>query len=272
MADEFRNQIVGVIRFSLVTTDYLSAQFDKVEDVARFVFDEERLERRFRLFEDICWPTLERQDSKDFTVAVLTSEDLPDKWMKRLRDRVGDPRWGRIVTAPPAPVYRTVRETFHAIPTEGFTHRTTFRLDDDDGVGHGYVGRLKKLCRKLRKVPLGPAPLAVAFNAGMYVEYSDKGVQFYTAQERMPLSIGCAIMAPVEHPENVYLYNHRSLGIENNTFMDRDCLTYLRSIHRDNKSKPHFSGTTEKLALPKADKLLQEHFGLTAERLTALMP
>lgn len=269
MAD-FRNQIVGVIRFSLVTTDYLSAQFKKVDDVARFVFDEERLERRFRLFEEICWPALEAQESKDLNLTILTSDSLPDKWMNRLRDRVGNPRWAQIRAIPPAPVYRSVREAFHAVPTDGYTHRTTFRLDDDDGVDHGYVKRLKQLCRKLKNIPLGPAPLAVAFNRGLYVEYGPDGTTFYEAQERMPLSIGCAIMAPVDYPENVYLYNHRSLGIENNTYMERDCITYLRSIHRDNKSKPHFSGTTQKLTQARAKTLIKKHFGLDAARLATL--
>lgn len=270
MASEFRNQIVGVIRFSLVTTDYLSAQFDKVEDVANFVFDEERLERRFRLFEEICWPSLEAQASKDLDLTILTSADMPGKWMRRLRDRMGELSWARIRAVPPGPLYRSVREAYHAVPADGFTHRTTFRLDDDDGVDLGYVTRLGKLCRKLKNVPLGPSPLALAFNRGLYVEYGPEGTRFYEAQERMPLSVGCAIMAPVDYPENVYLYNHRSLGIENNTYMDRDCITYLRSIHRDNKSNPHFSGTTQELPPGQAKRLIRKHFGLDAQRLAGL--
>ena len=271
MSPEFRNQIVGLIRFSFVTTGDFYPGFDTVADMKAFLFDEARLERRFRLFEGICLPVLKAQTDPDFTCIFLVAQDFPKKWRKRLDRLLDGLAFVRIVEKPPMPHYQGIREAFAEVPNAGFTHRTTFRLDDDDAVNLNFIATLRALAAKVHVIPDRDEPIGISFNRGLYLTYSKTGTSYQRAVERTPLSIGTALLAPVSFAGNIYAYNHRALGQVHNTWMDQQDIVYLRSLHRDNKSKPHFSGSMEPVGRDRAAVLLQQKFGLDFDRIETLM-
>ncbi|PYF10958.1 putative rhamnosyltransferase [Rhodobacter viridis] len=271
MTTEFRNQIVGLIRFSFVTVGDFYPGFDTVEDMKAFLFDEARLERRFRLFEGICLPTLKAQTDQDFTCIFLVSQDFPTKWRKRLDMLLEGLPFVQIVEKPPMNHYQGIREAFAEVPSAGFTHRTTFRLDDDDAVNLNFIATLRGLAEKVHMIPAKDEPIGISFNRGLYLTYSKKGTSYQRAVERTPLSIGTALLAPVAFAGNIYAYNHRALGQYHNTWMDQQDIVYLRTLHRDNKSNPHFSGSMEAVEPKRAAVLLQQKFGFDFDTIETLM-
>lgn len=271
MAEQFRNQIVGLIRFSLVTTGDFYPGFESVAAMKAFLFDEARLERRFRLFEGVCLPSLLGQTDRDFTCIFLVSTDLPKPWRKRLDALIAPLSAAQVVERPPMNHYPAIREAFEEVPTTGFTHRTTFRLDDDDAVALDYIAMLRQLSARLHPFAHNDDPVGIAFNKGLYLTYSKSGTEYHKAQERTPLSIGTALLAPVGFDKNIYAYNHRALGQHHDTWMDCSEFVYLRTLHRDNKSNPHFSGSRDLLEAHRATSLLRQKFGLDFTRLNQLM-
>lgn len=271
MVEPFRNQIVGLIRFSLVTTGDFYPGFETVDAMKAFLFDEARLERRFRLFEGICLPSLMAQSDKDFRLVFLLAKDLPKPWRNRLDKLIDALPGAQVVERPPMNHYPAIREAFEEVPSTGYTHRTTFRLDDDDAVSLDYIAQLKALAAKLKAIPAKDEPIGIAFNKGLYLTYSKQGTEYHKAAERTPLSIGTALMAPVNFSKNIYAYNHRALGQYHDTWMDQSDFVYLRSLHRDNKSNPHFSGSRDLLEDNRAKSLLRQKFGLDFDALNRLM-
>ncbi|MCR8726543.1 putative rhamnosyl transferase [Frigidibacter sp. ROC022] len=268
--DGFCNQIVGLVRFSLVTTGDFYPGFDSVEAMQEFLFDEARLARRFAMFEALCLPALARQSDPDFTVLFLTAETLPTRWRERLDSLLAPHPWARVVAMPPMLHYPAIKAAFQSLPAEGFSHRTSFRLDDDDAVDLGHVARLRRLAERLQVVQAPDRPMALGFNRGFYLRFREGRNEIFDARERTPLSVGAALVAPAGYEDNVYVRNHRALAQYFDCWSDAESFVYLRTLHRDNKSNPHFSGSQRELGQGQVNRILRESFGLRPAELKAL--
>lgn len=147
--------VLGLIRFSVVsrknTGNWRQTRGQTLDDTLQVIFDPERLERRFRLFEHITLPCLraEAQQSEPGEVAILASTLMPTPWRDRLRDLVAGitgvkvceldaerplaERVSRIVRARTQPHHRLV---------------VTYRLDDDDALAVGFTSTLRALANE----------------------------------------------------------------------------------------------------------------------------
>ena len=259
---EFKNQVVGLIRFSYAAEGDFYPGFDTITEMEAFLFNKQRLKRRFALFEKYTLPALRRQTDPDFTCIFLVGLRMPDDYLDRLRTLVADLPCARLVVAPPAPHYSAIKKAFATVATNaGITHLTTFRLDDDDAFDDTHIARLKSTALRLSTAVDMTRPLALAFNLGIYVEIAEDLIQIFDAAERTPLSVGAALVAPKGFADNIYFCNHRALPQFFNTYSNAADHVFLRTIHRDNKSKPHFSGHQGKLSEPQLRAVLREKFG-----------
>jgi len=266
----FSTRIVGLVRFSLVTAGDFYPGFESVGALEAFLFDEARLARRFKLFEALCLPALAGQTDQDFTCVFLTAEHLPVTWRARLDALLAPHSWAHIVALPATRHYPAIREGFASVSTEGFTHRTTFRLDDDDAFDRHHIARLRRLSGAVQALQDTPRPVALGFNRGLYLRFRDGRNEIFDARERTPLSVGSALVAPVDYPENVYLQNHRALPQFYDCWSDAESFVYLRTLHQDNKSNPHFSGSQNELDEPEVNRILRENFGFRPGELRKL--
>ncbi|MDF0598954.1 glycosyltransferase [Psychromarinibacter halotolerans] len=258
---DLRNQVIGLIRFSFATIGNFYPGFDTIEDMEAFLFAPDRLERRFRLFEVYCLPSLAQQTDADFTCILLVGANMPAEWKERLRALCADVPAIRITEAEPQHHYAGIRAAFAEIPTEGFTHRTTFRFDDDDALDNGFIARLKDVAPRAAALGGIDNPTAIAHNLGFYLERRDDKTLVYPTCERTPISVGAALIAPVSWRDNIYKVDHRQLPQFFNAWSDTQHYAYVRTIHQDNKANPHRTG--EKLQLPnkEIDAILRENFG-----------
>ncbi len=255
------NQVVGLIRFSFATIGNFYPGFDTIEDMEGFLFAEDRLERRFALFEAYCLPSLRQQTDQDFTCILLVGANMPDPWKQRLRETTAGIPCVSIVEAEPQHHYSGIKNAFRDVPHQGYTHRTTFRFDDDDAIDDQFVERLKDMAPRVAMIGGEDNPASIAHNLGFYLERREDKTLVYPTCERTPLSVGAALIAPVSYRENIYRVDHRQLPQYFNAYSDTQHYAYVRTIHQDNKANPHRTGLKLELPNKEIDALLSERFG-----------
>lgn len=261
---------VGLLRFSVLTPTYYSERFPTLEETAAHIFSDARMDLRFRIFENLCLPTLANQTDPDFEMIILTAESMPTVHLQRLVDLL-DP----LPNIHCRPVgtdnhYKLLQDGYNSISRDGITHRILFRLDDDDAVDLNFVKRTKRLAKGLARFQSPRNPFVIAHNRGLYVRTTADGPEIFDAVERAPLSTGTTLVAPAKHGHNPYRFNHRKLAQHYNTYSDISVPAYIRTIHGDNKSNPAQMGLTNTISQEKIAEQVQTHFGMTMDDLRAL--
>ncbi|NSX55747.1 glycosyltransferase [Parasulfitobacter algicola] len=270
MQRSFKNQIIGLIRFSYPTTDGFRSNHPSIKDAEDFLYAPKRLDHRFDLFEKFTLPSLRAQTDQNFTMILLTGEMLPAQYNDRLINLVQDLPFVHIMQRPSLPHYRAIKQAFKSVDKADFTHRTTFRLDDDDALDNRFVEKLRHHSGSLAVSLAKDVPTVLSFNKGLYVDYTTSPPEIFDAIERTPLSVGTAMIAPIDYVDNIYRRNHRLLGQFYNIYSSCDDVAYIRTIHAHNDSKPAFSGKVRGMAEDKIDHILKQGFGLTRTDIMSL--
>ena len=262
--------MVGLVRFSVLTPTYYSERFANLKQTARHLFNPDRMELRFSVFENLCLPSLVRQSDPNFDLVVLTAKAMPELYLNRLADLLAP--YDNIHLRPVGTRnhYRLLKQGYDSVPSQGASHRILFRLDDDDAVDLDFVRRTRRLAAGL--LPLHPAETSfvIAHNRGFYLQATPDGPQVFDAIEQAPLSAGTALVTPVESGANPYRFNHRRLARHYNLYSDMQVPAYIRTIHGDNKSEPAQTGITGRMDPDEIDASLQAHFGQSLAALKGL--
>ena len=229
-------KMTGVIRFSVLTSDYYARRFPAQEDAAAHLFSPERMQLRFRMFEKLCLPSLARQSDADFRFVVLTSDQMPGDCLRRLEELLSPLDNSRLMAVPPGVHYQLLKEAYDMVPSEGESHFIRFRLDDDDAVDMDFVRRTKAIAQAMIPMQGEDTPFIIANNRGFYLKGRGQAAEIFDTCERAPLSVGTSLVGPAGNPMNPYRFNHRKFPQHFNTFSDISAPYFLRSIHGDNKS------------------------------------
>lgn len=265
----FRNQIVGLVRFSYPARSGF-AKNTTPEDAAATLYDPVRLEARFRLFERLTVPSLAAQTDKDFSLVVLVGLDFPEAALTRLQAALVPLPQSRIVPLPPMYHYPATQAGFDMILDDRTTHLTSFRIDDDDAVDRGLVARLRDTARKLAALKDGRSPFVIGFNRGFFLEISPEGNRLYDVVEKLPLGIGLALCAPVEGRANIFARNHRLLPQFFDCWTEAETPAFIRTVHAGNDSGAHMSGRRDTMAEKDIGQALARGFPFTLPDLMAL--
>lgn len=139
--------IVGIMRFSLLLTQsnfFPTLVNETYEERAAKIFDNDRLRRRFEVFEDICLPSLVGQGDQNFNMILVTSQAMPVWAMERLELILKDhPNIYARAYRPKASIRRLIRRAAFEMLDPNAEVIATFQLDDDDALAHDYVARLR---------------------------------------------------------------------------------------------------------------------------------
>lgn len=261
---------IGVLRFSVLTPTYYSERFPTLEETAAHLFSDARMDLRFRVFENLCLPSLVRQSDADFDAIIMTAQSMPERHLTRLRTILEPHPNLHLRPVGTGNHYAMLREAYKSIPTDGCTHRIMFRLDDDDAVDMEFVARTKRIARGLFQLHEEVPPTIIAYNRGFYVAQDGDTTDVFDAVERAPLSTGVTLVAPLDHPTNPYRFVHRKFAQHYNVYSDISVPGFIRTIHGDNKSNPSIMGISHKMKEDEIARQLDRHFGVTLDDLKAL--
>jgi hypothetical protein len=268
-----KNQIVGLVRFSYISKGGFAHSHDPQDDQERMIFDADRMERRFVLFEKLALRSLCAQTDQDFRCIFLISKSFPKHYRDRLEMLVSTLQGGVVMEKPFMPQFRAIRSCYDALRDETYPYFTSFRLDDDDMLDLDFIQRLRRLAVPAARIKDDGEPVVLAFNKGLYLEISDQENRIFDARERTPLSVGTAMITKTGNSgKNIYSRNHRKLPAFFNTYSEVSAPAWLRTIHQDNDSVPEFTGNKEEHSDAEIDAQLRDCFGISRAELMKIRP
>lgn len=257
---EFRNRIVGLVRFSYPSlTGFVRQDEDSARNIA-LLYDRPRLEARFQLFERYALPSLKAQTDSGFETVVLVGERFPDWAHRRLVADLADLPGAQIVALPPMQHYPATQAAFGMVPDDDCTHLTSFRLDDDDAIDIHHVARLRRMADGMLRVLDPGKPFCIGHNRGLFLNLSGPTSTWTEVHEKLPLGVGLAMCAPVARRENIFRRNHRLLSMFYTTLTDSNAVAYIRTIHSGNDSEAKPSGSSKEIAPAALAKVLHTSF------------
>lgn len=268
----FKNQIIGLLRFSYPAQEGFSVSQLSPAALEDHLYDPDRLETKFSYLETITLPSLAAQTDPDFTLVIKSGQNLPWPFKKRIRRL--EERYGFVksVFLQRMGAAGAAKRGFRRALEEDATHVTGFRIDDDDAVAVDYIEKTRLLSNKIIDAGLAIRPFVIAFSKGVYWNLADPKQSFYEFREAQPLGLACAMITTSDLETSIYRYNHRRLPCHVPTFMDPDDFMFLRTLHWHNDSGRRVPPHAEILNHNKAWKLFEKRFGLDVRAAISLMP
>ena len=256
----FRNRIVGLVRFSYPSlTGFVRQGQDAAANKAT-LYDRDRLEARFALFERFALPSLMAQSDKAFETVFLVGADFPDWALRRLECLIAGLRGALVVALPPMEHYPATQAAFGMLPADDCTHLTSFRLDDDDAMDVGHIARLRRMADAMLVGVDASRPFCIGHNRGLFLDLSQSEPVWRSVIEKLPLGVGLAMCAPVARRDNIFRRNHRLLAMYYTTLTDADHVAFVRTVHQGNDSEAKHTGQSDPIDPAHLAKVLRTSF------------
>lgn len=172
-----RVQMLGLCRFSYLGGRGFQVEHTSIDERRAFLYDPERLARRWHWFEQITLPGLAAQTDPDFTVVLMTGPDLPEPWMGKLREASAQVPQLKLQIVQPMQYH--LQACKHALmphkdpAAEVIGH---FRMDDDDAVAVDYVERARADFALVEPVWRQKRAASIDYMRGLVLKASAKGV------------------------------------------------------------------------------------------------
>lgn len=228
---------------------------ETAQDKAK-LFDDARLDKRHYFLEKIALRSLADQLDRDFGLVVLTSEDLPDRHARRLRETCGDLLGDRahVIQRPPDKVglwfKRHLRQHFDRAPWS-----VQIVLDDDDAVSADFTARLR--AEAAAAVALrgpGEAYSILSHARGISAVFRD-GRLSLRHRNSPATNLGLALVAKTGSNRNPYNFAHKFI-LERRPVrvIYSQTPAYIRAIHDTNDSRAQYTDD-----IVKADEMAKIH-------------
>ena len=147
-----------ITRFSILDYTFKGYKLSKdnsEQDYKKILFEKNRLNFKFNVFEKMTLPSIINQTSNNYTWLIYTSIYLPDEYKIKLINLVKTNKNIKIIYV------NTFKEFFDDIDKQiSHDEYTTIRLDDDDGLNHKFIEILNNynyndMKNKILSFPLG---------------------------------------------------------------------------------------------------------------------
>ncbi|TNJ39771.1 putative rhamnosyl transferase [Phaeobacter sp. B1627] len=169
-------QVIGLCRFSYPALGGFQVEHDSTEARMAFLYNEARMEERFRLFEAVALPCLREQTDPDFDLIVVIGDSLPAHHEERLRALVRDIAQVRIEKHPPRKQRQVMKDILNAARRDPDAPCLQFRYDDDDAISVDFVERLRQTVDDCPGLMHRNRAVAVDFNMGYVAEFGPQGI------------------------------------------------------------------------------------------------
>lgn len=228
-------QVIGLCRFSLFSEGGFQAMPEDAGERRERLFDPVRLEQRMRWFEAVTLPSIAAQNDPDFLFLVVTSEDLPEPFMTRLRLQVAKVPQARLMPLPYGLHREQCGEAIRQLIDPGVDTVAQFRLDDDDGVSMDFVGLLKRRYERLAPAFNRKELFAIDFQKGFLLSPSADRLELTLVQAHL-WTPGLALYFAPNHVKSVMDFPHHRVWRFMPVVSHPHLCIFLRGNHSDNDS------------------------------------
>jgi len=172
------------------------------------LFDKNRLELRFLIFETFCLPSVKGQTSQNFDWIILIDKELPSKYVKRLQNLVGNQQNIHLVTYTGFNL-GTLDFIENALGKIKSEYVITTRLDDDDALCSNFIETVQQEYKQMKTKNL----LFLSYPKGLHwkPEKSKRLGGFYVTL-RPCIALGLSlIVVKNKYPFSVLFRNHTKI-------------------------------------------------------------
>ncbi len=263
--------VVGLCRFSyLGEGGFRTHGATTLQERRNLLYDPRRLASRMIWFEHVFLPALCVQTDPDFTLVVLTGDDLPDPFRSQLQSLLAHLPQARLVFRPPGPHRDVCAEVLRGASTPGADVTAQFRLDDDDAVAIDYVARIRQDFVALSALYAESGRFAVDCSMGILLDDARVAV---TGQVLRHAFWSCAMTLYLEPGDLMQAldFPHHKVWQQMPTLTRSDRPMFVRGAHQTNDSRITRPEPAALAPRARLERLLQSRFRIDLTRLeTAL--
>ena len=231
-----RIQVVGLCRFSYLGGRGFQVEHDSIEERRGFLYDPDRLARRWHWFQAVTLPALLAQTDPDFTLVIMTGPDLPEPWLGKLHalaETVPQIRLSLI-----RPMHYHLQAVKHALAPHVEADADVvahFRQDDDDAVAIDYVARAREDFRRVRPLYRLHRRASIDYMRGLVLKATAAGV---SVEPRMIYNAVAALTVylPADDPRSATHFPHWRLAHHMPGAILPDEVMFCRFLNHDNDS------------------------------------
>ncbi len=229
-------QVIGLCRFSYPALGGFQVEHESIEDRIAFLYQEHRLEERFKLFEAIALPCLREQTDQNFELIVVIGDSLPKHHKERLHDITADLPQVRIEAHPPKPHRPLMKEIINRARKDMKAPCLQFRHDDDDAISVDFFERLRAAVDDVPGLLRDNATVAFDWNRGYIAEMSAAGIAATdTVRNLYVAALGMYVRGGVSH--TIMNFRHGIMNQHMPTVSFTDAPMWLRTHNGYNDSR-----------------------------------
>lgn len=256
-------QIFGLCRFSYPALGGFQVGHDTIDDRIAYLYNDARLEERFRLFETVALPCLRAQTDPDFELIIVVGDTLPKHHMDRLRDITASLPQARIQPEPPRPHREAMKDILNSARNPDLPC-LQFRFDDDDAVAVDFVERLRNASDECFGLTQEYRTVAFDWNRGLIAEYGAAGiaaVEVYRPYDVAALGMYVRPRCPL----TIMNYAHNKIGRFMPTVSYDTKHMFVRGHNASNDSRQKGEAAADVTPLtPKEEQMFRERFNIDA--------
>ncbi len=230
-------QVIGLCRFSYPAYGGFQIEHDSIEERRAYLYNPDRLEERFRLFETTTLPCFKEQTDEDFQLLVVLGECLPKPALDRLHDLTAGVKQIRIIAREPMRQRRVMKEVLNAARQDPDAPCLQFRHDDDDAVSVDFIERLRSASEDGKGLIEKNKTVAIDYNNGFLARFGPDGI--LAAQKFQPLlGVGLGMYVRGGCDLTIMNFAHHRIGNFMPVISYPDAPMWVRTLNQFNDS-PH---------------------------------
>ncbi len=238
-------QVIGLCRFSFPTLGGFQIEHETVDERRRYLYNPDRLEERFRLFEASTLPCFREQTDEDFQLLIVIGDCLPKPAFDRLHDLTAGVRQVRIVQHPSdtrkghRQVMKTILNAARRGPNQPCIQ---FRHDDDDAVSVDFVERLRIATGEAEGLIRNNQTVGIDYTSGYLARFGPQGIRASLVHKPL-LGVGLGMYIAGGCTHSIMNFAHQRVGRFMPVISYPDAPMWVRTLNRFNDSKRARSNT-----------------------------
>lgn len=256
-----RVQMLGLCRFSYLGGRGFQVLHQTMLERRAFLYDPDRLARRWFWFEKVTLPGLLAQTDPDFTLVLMTGPDLPEPYLSRLRALTDSHPQFRLALIPPMEKHLEAclaATEPHIEPGADVVGH--FRQDDDDAVAIDYIRDARRDFEVLQPFWQRRRRLSCDYARGLVLKATPAGI---SVEPRMIYNAvaGLTVYLPPDAGRSVMHFPHWQIGLSMPGATMPGKVMFVRFLNHDNDSGAIGAGYGwDAGAAPDWPKLLADRF------------